>query len=129
MTFILGFWPEVPQNGPNELERKYMPEKAAMMDEAIRKAEKELGQALADARDPSWQEEHPDEYQRVLDYLSKPDTVKTYRGSSYCRICHASNGSQTWTKGPLQYPSGYLHYLTDHYFKPPQDVLDLILSM
>ncbi len=78
--------------------------------------------------DPSWKAEHPDEFAVVLAYLNTPDRVEDGRGFSRCRVCDCANGSQDWFKGPFRYPQGYVHYLVEHGFKPPQAMIDAALG-
>jgi hypothetical protein len=84
--------------------------------------------ALVAACDPTWKIEHPDEYAVVLAYLRNPERTEQYRGWSNCRVCGCNNGSQDWFKGPFRYPQGYVHYLTNHGFKPPQVVIDAAMQ-
>ena len=124
----VGFWPSVVGPPPSTQERKYLPEKSALMDADIADDMRTLEQALAAATDPSWKVEHPDEYNAVLSYLNSPDRSEAYRGMARCRVCHGFNGNADNFKGPFRYPSGYVHYLTDHGFKPPQVVIDAALQ-
>lgn len=122
-TIDFGFWPEVPYHVTAE-ERQFVPENAAEMDRQNALVRMALNQALAEAQDPSWKQDKPDEYTAVLAYLGTPERTNQYRGSSYCRVCgRHPNGSQDWFKGPFRYPQGYVHYLMEHGFKPPQEVI------
>lgn len=124
----VGFWPELPYAYISPDERRLLPEKVAVMEADNDKARARLKQALAEAHDPSWKRDHPDEYAIVLAYLNTPERTDRYRGSSPCRVCGCRNGSQDWYKGPFRYPQGYVHYLVEHDFKPPQQVIDAALG-
>lgn len=120
----IGFWPTVPGPPPTSLEREYLPEKCALMDQDIAEAEVHVQTALRAAQDPTWRTQHSAEFFVVLAYLNTPEKTVQYRGMSWCRVCGKSNGSQDWFKGPFRYPQGYVHYLVEHDFKPPQIVID-----
>ena len=53
----------------------------------------------------------------LLDQLAKAEggalRVSCF-GSSWCRVCGASNGSVEYTAGGFVWPSGYRHYLEAH---------------
>lgn len=120
----IGFWPEVIGPPPSDMERKYLPEKCKLMDRDIAEDKAKLQAALDAARDPTWKRDHPEEYAVVLAYLNTPERTEGYRGSAHCRVCgHFPNGSQDWFKGPFRYPQGYVHYLVEHGFKPPPEVI------
>jgi hypothetical protein len=118
----VGFWPLVPGPPPSYEERRLLPEKSSRMDKDIRETEEILQAALDEARDPSWRTDHPDEYAAVV-YLSHPESEESYRGSSSCRVCECHNGSRDFFRGPFVYPEGYLHYITEHGFRPPRMVI------
>jgi hypothetical protein len=44
--------------------------------------------------------------------------VIQYKGFSHCRICGNANGSQTFILDGFSWPSGYLHYLSEHFVRP-----------
>lgn len=124
-TIDIGFWPEMPGLLPTAEERKYLPEKCKLMDQDIAEAKIILDKALAEATDKLWRVLNPEEYVRVVTYLNTPERIEGYRGFARCRVCGKNtNGSQDWFKGPFRYPQGYLHYLVEHGFKPPQTVID-----
>jgi len=124
----VGFWPLPPGSPPTEAERKYLPEKCALMDIDLQEAMKVTQAALDAAKDPSWKTDHPDEYAAVVAYLSHPEEMLAYHGSSYCRVCGITNGSHDYLRGPFVYPEGYSHYITQHGFKPPQEVIDAAVA-
>jgi hypothetical protein len=125
----VGFWPLLPGPPPSDMERKLLPEKCKLMDQDIEEARVILDAALDAAHDPTWKVDHPEEYAAVLAYLNSPERTEGYRGSAHCRVCNNRfNGSQDWYKGPFHYPQGYVHYLTDHGFKPPSVVLQYLRS-
>lgn len=119
-----GFWPELPHPYISDQERRLLPANVAEMERRNAEAQAKLDAALKAAHDPSWKRDNPQEYAIVLAYLNNPDRTEGYRGSSTCRVCgHRPNGSQDWFKGPFRYPQGYVHYLVEHDFKPPQAVI------
>lgn len=83
----VGFWPTVPGPPPSALEREYLPDKSKLMDLDIADAEVSRNTALAEAHDPSWRQDNPAEYAKVLDYLSNPERTEGYRGFAHCRVC------------------------------------------
>ena len=109
---------------PTDMERKYLPEKCKLMDQDIAEAQAIRDAALDAARDSSWRVLHPDEYEAVIAYLGTPEQALEYRGSSACYVCGVRNGSHDWYKGSFCYPEGYTHYLIQHGFRPPQNVID-----
>lgn len=120
----IGFWPELPYSYITDAERLRLPEKVAEMERQNAEAKAKLDAALKAAHDPTWKRDKPEEYALVLAYLNNPERTEGYRGSSTCRVCgHRPNGSQDWFKGPFRYPQGYVHYLVEHDFKPPQAVI------
>ncbi len=125
----VGFWPDVWGPPPTSEERRLLPEKSKLMDQDIAEAEVVRQKAIADCTDPTWKQDHPDEYAVVLAYLSNPERTEQYRGSSRCRVCgHWPNGSQDWFKGSFRYPQGYVHYIVEHGVKPPQAVIDAAMG-
>lgn len=51
-----------------------------------------------------------------------------YRGCAGCRVCGKLNGNVTYTYKGWQWPSGYLHYITDHNVHPSPEFKRLVLS-
>jgi len=127
-TIDVGFWPTVPGPPPSNMERQHLPEKSALMDQDIAAAKAIRDAALREAHDPVWKFDNPEVFAVVLAYLNNPERTKGYRGSASCRICGCGNGSQDWFKGPFRYPQGYVHYLVEHDFKPPQAVIDAAMQ-
>lgn len=97
--------------GPNDIGFWSAPGSLSLLDE------------IDKAHDSSWKIQNPQEYAIVLAYLNTPERTEGYRGWSTCRVCKCPNGSQDWFKGPFRYPQGYVHYLVEHGFKPPQHVI------
>ncbi len=129
MSIDVGFWPLLPGSPPSAQERKFLPAKCKLMDQDIAEAQIVLDAALREAHDPTWKVEHPKEYTAVLTYLNSPERTVRYRGPAHCRVCDLRrNGSQDWYKGPFCYPQGYVHYLIDHDFKPPQAMIDAAMA-
>lgn len=127
-TIDIGFWPAVIGPPPTPEERRLLPEKCALMDADIAEDVAKLKAALEEATDPTWRQDHPEEYEAVLTYLNRQDHIESYRGSNRCRVCGVRNGSHEYFKGPFRYPEGYVHYLEEHGFKPPQVVIDAALG-
>lgn len=77
--------------------------------------------------DPSW---NAAERAVVLAYLKtrKGRTVTGRRGSSRCRICDCSNGSEDFSDGVYLWPSGYAHYVEVHHVKPPQAFIEHVVA-
>jgi len=113
---------------PTAEERRLLPEKCALMDADLAEDYARIKKALEDAQDPTWKDGHPGEYGAVLAYLQAPDRSEAYRGFTRCRICARLNGHKDFFKGPFRYPEGYVHYLEEHGFKPPQGVIDAALG-
>ena len=51
-----------------------------------------------------------------------------YRGFSCCRICSISNGSETFSYGGWEWPSGYGHYIEEHNVRPSVEFEKFILG-
>lgn len=45
--------------------------------------------------------------------------VCQYKGFSICRLCGSGNGSREFTLRGFTWPEGYLHYLQEPHFVPP----------
>lgn len=119
----VGFWPVIFGPPPSKEERRLLPEKSKLMDQDIQESEAIRQAALDEATDPQWRLDHPDEYKAVIEFLSHPDFKEAYMGSSSCKVCGCRNGSYDFYRRPFVYPEGYLHYVTQHGFKPPRMVI------
>lgn len=53
-----------------------------------------------------------------LTKLEEKSEPRAYRGSSTCRVCGCRNGSEEFTVKGWSWPSGYLHYITEHNVRP-----------
>jgi hypothetical protein len=82
-----------------------------------------------DLVDETWKERCPDLYEAVCKHLIMGDEYNAYKGSSICRICGCNNGSEEFTDGTYYWPSGYLHYITEHGVVPPNDFLEHVLKL
>jgi len=69
--------------------------------------------------DERWRVDNPDAYDAVLEHLAKGEHHAAYKGSSTCRICGITNGSEERTDGVYYWPTGYSHYIRDHAVRPP----------
>lgn len=119
----IGFWPEIPYPSISRFEFRANPARAQAMAEANRASVQELERLMAVLRDPCWMWINRADYDAVVAFLGEPERTVQYQGSSRCRICGISNGSQDWFRGDFRYPQGYLHYITEHGFIPPEELV------
>ena len=122
-TIDVGFWPEIPYPNISRFEQRSNPARAKTMFEANAAAIQELERLMKILRDPCWMLINRGDYDAVVSFLEKPERTVQYRGSSQCRVCGISNGSQDWFRGGFRYPQGYLHYVTEHGFVPPEELI------
>jgi hypothetical protein len=80
---------------------------------------------VEDLVDMSWGANNRDEWTTVVSHLEKKGMERAaYKGSSNCRICGRINGSTDLSDGVWVWPKGFVHYVIDHYVKPPQEFID-----
>lgn len=53
--------------------------------------------------------------------------VQAYHGSSKCRFCNVLNGSAEYDFKHWVWPTGYLHYITDHDVVPSPEFLEFVM--
>lgn len=61
------------------------------------------------------------EFISKLKSLEERAAIICYRGSSNCRICNIRNGSKEYMYGGWNWPSGYMHYITEHNIHPSEE--------
>lgn len=54
--------------------------------------------------------------------------VERYKGSSECRLCGMRNGSHDVRWGRFLFPSGYIHYITEHKVQPDPAFYDAVMA-
>lgn len=64
----------------------------------------------------------------VARYLRQGKVHARWRGNSRCRICGITNGSLDLSDGIFVWPQGFAHYVEEHHVRPPQALIDHILS-
>ena len=64
------------------------------------------------------------DYEVVKWFLTHPTNRVSYRGWSNCRICGCMNGTEDYERAGFVWPSGYLHYITQHDIRPPQHLIE-----
>lgn len=82
-----------------------------------------------DLVDNSWNKK---ERAKILDFLKSGKLSLAYAGPSPCRLCDLEfNGTTELYDEASMYtwPEGYAHYVEMHNVKPPQDLIDYILSL
>ncbi len=68
----------------------------------------------------------------LLTKLCKLESIaskRRFKGSSKCRVCGQRNGSVEFTYKGWTWPSGFKHYIEDHWVRPSKDFISLVLSM
>lgn len=66
----------------------------------------------------------PAERDKLVAYLRLAPFVQHYMGSSYCRICGKHPlGSREHGDGAFVWPEGFVHYVDEHWVKPPEEFL------
>ncbi len=51
-----------------------------------------------------------------------------YKGSSTCRICGCSNGSEECRTDQFRWPTGLRHYVEKHHIGLPEDFVKYVLA-
>jgi hypothetical protein len=68
-------------------------------------------------------------------YMSSTDPIKSYFGSSNCRLCDKHNGSTEYeirnfnSEKIIVFPEGLLHYYEDHNVIPSTEFYDIITKL
>lgn len=60
--------------------------------------------------------------------LQKKSEQILYRGFSVCRVCGKPNGNGEFEHKGWVWPSGYLHYVEQHYVKPSPEFSAFVLE-
>ena len=60
--------------------------------------------------------------------LIEPYTMAILKRTYTCIICNKKSPQVLHTNGQFYWPSGYRHYIEEHYVKPPQEFLDYVNS-
>lgn len=79
--------------------------------------------------DDSWSKK---ERAKIIDFLESGRLSLAYMGPSPCRLCDLEfNGTKELYDEASMYtwPEGYTHYIEVHNVKPPQDLIDYVLSL
>lgn len=66
---------------------------------------------------------------RVIHYLLDAPITNHSRGTSWCRMCHIPNGGVEQADGTYTWPSGFAHYLSNHFVRPPDEFVQHVLAM
>lgn len=61
-----------------------------------------------------------DDFLRILRDVEDAALVRTYRGTSTCRVCHKVNGSREFETSGAVWPSGFRHYIEAHNVEPSE---------
>jgi len=61
----------------------------------------------------------------VVKFIEASKIHDMYRGCSICRVCGKENGSEDLISpdGNFIFPEGYLHYITCHSVRPPENFI------
>lgn len=60
----------------------------------------------------------PGNFPRMLKRVQKKASRRSYKGWSTCRICNKGAGSSEYSYKGFTWPSGLIHYITEHNVKP-----------
>ena len=66
------------------------------------------------------------EFLSKLNAVQALSKVEYYRGWSNCRCCGKMNGSTEYEFGEWRWPSGFMHYLTEHNVHPTPEFVAMI---
>lgn len=76
--------------------------------------------------DPSW--DGRTAFLLALSQVESRARKEAYRGWSTCRLCGGANGSEEYSYGGWEWPSGFAHYIRDHMVRPTPGFEQFILS-